>query len=228
MVLRVNLALKALLVLMVSVDPRGNKASPEAVGPQGEPGVMGPVGPAGADGLPGPVGDVGPQGEPGVMGPEGPAGAPGVINFSTFRWQGQVNSSQVYNNFEPGLASLSKAATIEDGKIRLVSSGTYRITYSVTAKADASTSFSVGSGVSPGYAMLLDGNQISGSATVKSMFDVNIALILTMRVPLNSETITSTSYVRADAGSYLDFSYESEGFSGRSIDDVTLIIERIE
>lgn len=206
----------------------GSDGSQGEQGERGKPGVDGvdgTTGPQGPAGPQGPVGPQGPAGADGAQGPQGPAGAD--IRFTVLQGTKTMSGDGVIDGLSVTLASATPAAIVENNVVTLPEAGTYRISYTVEHQTASAVSISVGSGVQPRYNLRLNGADIAGSASSLSMLDVNVALVLTLRVPLGIDTSTATSYVAAQPGDVLDLHYIADGLTLTSHKTATLIVEKV-
>lgn len=232
--------------------PRGAAGSSGATGPAG---AVGPRGASGAEGIPGPAGAIGPagatgaQGDPGApgpVGPQGPAGAQGAQGAQGpvgARGPAGVDAESRYTvltaqptfthgtntvRFTDVNSGAQPAATVTDGVITLPEGGTYRVNYLVAPEVASTASISIGSTAPASYAVRHNDNEVAGSVVQRPIFDVNIALVLTLRTVIQGGSYSSTSYIAGAPGDTIQFVYESDLTAPERKTNVTLIIEKVD
>ncbi|GBG10718.1 hypothetical protein PAT3040_05471 [Paenibacillus agaridevorans] len=179
-------------------------------GPQGEQGIQGPAGPAGANGA---VGPAGPQGDPG---PAGPAGANYTAEgFSASLVPTTVTNTQTLSGWN--VASPFYAGTGFDpasGQFTVPATGRYAIKATVNYKTTAAVTISLGAGIDPYFAVQrvspMESTLVSG---VIPILNVNVALVLSLRAPLGSATVTLDGEVDLTAGDVLELKYFDDGMT---------------
>jgi len=60
------------------------------------------------------------------------------------------------------------------------------------------------------------------------MFDVNVALVLTLRTMIQGGSYSSTNYITATAGDTIDFTYTSDFAVVERKTNVILIVEKLD
>ncbi len=211
--------------------PQGAKGDAGANGLPGSAGATGPAGtqgPQGAPGAPGPAGAQGPTGDPGPAGASGPAGANASSRYTVLT--GQPTFLQGLNrvDFTDEKSSVQPAALLANGHILLPEAGTYRIVYVAAPVAADAATISVSRDAAAAYALRHNGNQIAASVVQRPMFDVNVALVLTLRTMIQGGSYSSTNYITATAGDTIDFTYTSDFTVVERKTNVILIIEKLD
>jgi len=220
--------------------PAGPKGDPGPAGAQGPAGPAGPQGDPGPAGAQGPAGPVGPQGDPGPAGAQGPAGPAGPQGdpgpagtsftsegFSVTGTTYSIASSTLFSNWSEASpyygSSTFNPAT---GIFTAPATGKYAIHATVNYKIDAPVSISLGRGVDPVFTVRKNGNTdlIKGYMPI---FDVNIALILSMRTVLGSATVTLSGNVELQAGDQVGLYYEADGLPLGFSTDIVWSIHRL-
>ncbi|WP_222622729.1 stalk domain-containing protein [Paenibacillus sp. PAMC21692] len=217
--------------------PQGEQGLPGLVGPQGTQGLVGPqgnpgpAGEAGADGAVGPAGPQGEQGLPGLVGPQGPQGLAGpqgdpgpagpaganytAEGFSASLVPTTVTNTQTlsgWNVASPFYANLGfDPAT---GQFVVPATGRYAIKATVNYKTTAAVTISLGAGIDPYFAVQrvspMESTLVSG---VIPILNVNVALVLSLRAPLGSATVTLDGEVYLNAGDVLELKYFDDGMT---------------
>ncbi|MGG3280485.1 stalk domain-containing protein [Paenibacillus solani] len=222
---------------------KGDKGDTGATGPAGAQGPAGPTGPQGGSGpagAQGPAGPAGPQGDPGPAGAQGPAGPvgpqgdPGPAGtsftsegFSVTGTTYSIASSTLFSNWSEASPYYgSPAFNPATGIFTAPATGKYAIHATVNYKIDAPVSMSLGRGVDPVFTVRKNGNTdlIKGYMPI---FDVNIALILSMRTVLGSATVTLSGDVELQAGDQVGLYYEADGLPLGFSTDIVWSIHRL-
>lgn len=162
-------------------------------GPQGEDGDAGPVGPQGPQG---PQGLQGEDGDTGPVGPQGPAGSFSDVNQATVTGipvGGNVTST-LSGFSSPAGAPSTAAFDPATGVFTAPSSGTYRVTASGSLEKAGPEVVSYAP--TADFTFQLQQNGTTVAAQPFPMVNVNIALVLSMRVP--------TQYGQAEIDRYVD------------------------
>ncbi|MWC29761.1 stalk domain-containing protein [Paenibacillus sp. MMS18-CY102] len=208
-----------------------------AVGPEGPAGAIGPEGPAGAAGPAGPTGAVGPEGPAGAIGPAGPTGAagpagpagptgatgpqgpagPAGTNYADEGFSAKLSnltaatSTSIYgwDAASPYYAGLSFNAVT--GTYTAPSTGKYTIKATIPYKTTSAISVSLGAGVDPYFAVKRNATDLISAPL--PIFNVNVALVLTLRTILGSSTVTLDGDAILNAGDILTLDYVADGLT---------------
>ena len=214
--------------------PQGNKGEP---GDQGQPGPAGPQGDKGESGPQGDKGEPGNQGQPGPAGPQGDKGAAGSqgpagtsVTSEGFSASGTTNpilSSTLFKDWNVASPYYANAAfDPATGIFTAPATGKYAIHATVNYKTKSPVSVSIGSDIDPVFTVKKNGNTdlIKGYMPI---FDVNIALVLTLRTILSSATVTLTGDVELQAGDEVELYYEADGLILNFNTDIVWSIHRL-
>lgn len=221
-----------------AIGPVGPEGPAGSAGAKGEKGNKGDAGADGAKGDTGPKGDTGVAGAKGDTGPEGPAGPAGasaVVSYSVFTARPLLAQGTAAVQFTDEVSSPTPAASNDGSTITLPESGTYRLTYVAAPDSSVTTTISVSRDSKWVYGLFHNVDEaaigtatpIAGSAVERSMLDVNIALVLSMRTVVQGGSYSATSYVDAAAGDTVRFVSASDFQTAATPTDVTLIVERL-
>jgi len=120
------------------------------------------------------------------------------------------------------------AATVTEDVITLPEGGTYRVSYLAAPEVASTATISIGSTASATYAVRHNNNEVAGSVVQRPIFDVNVALVLTLRTVIQGGSYSSTSYIAGAPGDTIQFVYESDFTAPERKTNVTLIIEKVD
>ncbi len=179
-----------------------------AAGPTGVTGSIGVTGPTGEVGATGEVGPTGATGQTGVTGPTGPAGA-GQPLLALRRDSASTtpNADLGVDNFVTVHNSIG-AVVNPFGGVTVSTSGLHQISFGCNVAPTAAVTTSYGAGVNPRLAIYDNGTELA-SAPV-SIFNVNAALLLTLRAPVSGRVVAERTATLA-AGDVLTFEYRAVG-----------------
>ncbi|UNK70663.1 hypothetical protein [Microbacterium sp. H1-D42] len=170
---------------------------------------------------------MGPAGPTGPAGPAGADGASAVLAYTFLSARQTLAQGSSFVDFTGVHSGSTPAVTHADGTIEIPASGTYRVTYVAAPDAGSTSTISIGASDSSKYWLSHNGSAIDSSVVSRPIFDVNIALILTLRTIVQGGSYSATSYVNAQAGDTLRL--ESMTTPGIRIPETafTLVVERI-
>lgn len=131
-------------------------------------------------------------------------------------------------SFTEELSSPEPAATHENGTITLSEAGVYRLTYTATPSSVATpVSVSIATAATSTCSLYHNGTQLPSSVVDLPVLNVNIPLVLTVRVPLQGGSFGTTTYLEAQAGDTISFASELAEHVPAADTTVTLSVERI-
>lgn len=213
----------------LSPGPPGPAGVTGPTGITGPIGITGPTGATGATGITGTTGITGPTGVTGITGPNGVTGPTGVIGptgvagptlaatgFSARRVApAAVTGSTQLGTWlvtAPNYPAAGFDPTTESYTIP--ATGRYSLKATVSYQTIATISAQIGAGVNPAFSI----RRISPVATelVSGLFpvlNVNIALLLNLRVILGNGNVTLTGDVTLNAGDVIGLFYIASGLT---------------
>jgi hypothetical protein len=184
-----------------------------ATGASGATGDTGPVGPAGATGASGATGDTGPVGPAGATGATGPTAT--IVGFSamiqTFSLTPSTTQLTNWNVSAPYYNNTSFNPVT--GNFTVPTTGTYSIKATINYNTTAPLSAAIASGVFPAFTILRTPGPTTLLAGNFPILDVNIALVLNLRVILGAGVIVLTGDVSLNAGDVVGLYYVADGLT---------------
>lgn len=91
--------------------------------------------------------------------------------------------------------------------------GTYQIDVTVPYSFSAPIPSQMGAGVKPSFQVLRDGTEVVSEGRIP-ILDVNVVLVLYLRVPLHTGTVSFSSSIVLLAGQQLSLIYNADGYNG--------------
>jgi hypothetical protein len=210
--------------------PAGEDGPTGPQGPPGEDGATGPQGPTGEDGptgpqgLPGDDGATGPQGPIGPEGPAGPAGEQDVLQAQRDLTVTASSPSSPLTQWSLDVASLG-GFDETTGVFTAAEAGTYRFAFDGTAGPTATANVSSAADTWFSLALIQNG----ATQVVARRFpvlDVNVALVLALRVPIREASVAVERYVTLAAGDTVTLNVTNQ-FSIPMRLDVGLSVARV-
>lgn len=155
------------------------------------------------------------------MGPEGPARA-AIWAHATF--DGNVSYSVPVADL---LSSPGDFDPLPDA-VKVKKAGYYRVDYSVQFKHTSAATVSIGHGRNPWTSLTVNGVGREETRRYRPVFDVNVALVLTLRVLINAPVLSYSGVVHLEAGDEVGLGYEEAGPAQAPVPVTTsLTLERL-
>lgn len=185
--------------------PKGDNGNTGAAGPKGDNGNTGPAGPKGDNGNTGPAGPKGDNGDAGPTGPQGPAGSGALAAVNQASTTGIAVAGGATSPFV-GYSVASSAPSTgafapATGTFTAPSAGTYHVTAS--GNLEKTTAESTSYGNTADFTFQLQQNGVTIAAQLFPMLNVNVPLVLALRVPTQYGQAEIDRYVNLDAGDTL-------------------------
>lgn len=129
--------------------------------------------------------------------------------------------------FSENFSSPTPAALLTNAAVVIPESGVYRLTYVAAPSTTGPLNGSLANDAVSRYSLRRNGVQVASSVVTRPIFDVNVALILTLRTIVQGGSYSATSYLDVRAGDSVEFVSETVGGIPATTTAVTLLVERI-
>lgn len=160
-------------------------------------------------------------------------GTAGFYYYNSSSWQQVGTASSGLENFSAFIANYSTASSTQlsgwtvtppyysspnfsdiTGDYTVPATGTYAISATINYSTTAPISVSLGAGVNPAFIVRKTSPIVTDLIQgVFPIFDVNVALVLSLRTILASSTVTLSGNVQLNAGDIIGLFYEADGLT---------------
>ena len=201
-----------------------------ATGSTGDVGATGPTGETGATGASGPTGPTGETGATGAGGSVGATGATGGVGATGATGPTDASANSLFSVSRGSFALAPATTTINgfsaaapsynDGSINIATgvftapvTGRYAFKVTITYAQTTALTAQLGAGVDPAFRLQRTNVPTTLIAGHVPILNVNIALLLTLRVILGNGEVALVSDVALNAGDTIELQYVADGLT---------------
>jgi hypothetical protein len=111
------------------------------------------------------------------------------------------------------------------GDVIIGTTGVYRVEYSVRPDIQTSTS-SMSASSAPAAVLYRNAVPVAGSQRLRALFNANVALVITLKVPIQGGAMNYTGFLSLVAGDVLEIGMIDPGGTSTTA-DATLVLQRV-